>query len=99
MCPSYMYKCEPCDKLISEIVSYDNRDVPQECPECTGEALRTYEGHTINNTRASFVSGTKRFDTLRNVSKLRKLKAEARAKGDLATSDQITKEQKEISKC
>lgn len=98
--PMYCYRCinKDCNLLFSELVSYEQRETPQKCPKCPGEGHKTMEGHGINYATASLPDGTKRFDDLRQINKLRKEKAKSRAKGDLESADKIQQEIKRVNR-
>lgn len=94
--PRYNYICEE-HGVFSEIVSYSYRETPQECPKCLSKSPRTWEGHSINYATASLPDGNGRFNNLREISRLRKEKAAARAKKDLASADKISREIKKVT--
>lgn len=93
----YNFKCEE-HGIFSEVLSYDCRDEPQECPKCSLSSPRTWEGHTVGQTKASFLDGTGRFDDIRESNRLKKEKMKARSKGDVKESDRINKEMKKVVK-
>lgn len=76
--PSYDYKCKSCEYTFVDIVSYDDRDNIQECPDCGAVNAFRFYGKMPGVTRASYVDGTKRkgFDTLKEVNKLEIEKAD-----------------------
>lgn len=69
------YLCQECGHTATILVAKEERDFPQECPECGGEATRSI---FANVTRVSYVDGTNRWKSvreMRNIDKeIRRLK-------------------------
>ena len=42
MCPTYDYLCNECGLAIDAFVKYEDRDIPQSCPKCGGQAHRAW---------------------------------------------------------
>ena len=56
MCPNYDYRCQACAEISVQFAKYDDRKLPQECPNCGGEAIMGY--HTAPQVRTPKTSRT-----------------------------------------
>jgi len=94
---TYCYEC-PTHGVFATVVEFEDRDKPQPCKECGADSTRTWEGAGPMVLNHSFRDGHKRFDAIRETSKLRKEKADARARGDLDRAARVSKEIIKVNK-
>lgn len=90
---TYNYICEECALVFDELVEREDRDKPQECPECGAVSTRTVSAPNFH--RKSLPDGNNRFEKLKKQRKLQRQAAEAKATGDHDTEKQIRREIKQ----
>lgn len=95
--PVYNYEC-PEHEVFASLQEYSERDEPQPCPHCEYPSPRTWKKFTVSSMQHSYRDGTKRFQDIKEINKLKLMASEARGRGDLATDKQIKKTIKEFKK-
>ena len=92
---TYDYRCSECGLTEPHMVDKDNVPELTTCNECAGVAARILSIGTV--MRSIIPSGTtKRFDGLREQSRLRKEERKARRSGDKKTLVKIAQERKKL---
>lgn len=89
------FRCDDCGTVTDMVLerSQDHEDARIDC-DCGGSARRTVSAP--NRFKASHPDGNGRFDKVREATKLRRARSDARAAGDTVTEKKLNAEIKKV---
>lgn len=86
--------CIICGHVEDELIDRAHRDEWFSCPACGEQSMRRMLAapNVRTRTSATYLDGTKRFGTVRELNQLKRLKSKAKAANDKDTIKHVSKE-------
>jgi len=91
---SMLLGCLQCQHTMEDLIDRIHRDEWMTCPACGEQSMRRMLAapNVRTRTSATYLDGTKRFGTVRELNQLKRLKSQAKAANDKDTVKNVSKE-------